>query len=137
MPLGPGAERAHDRAPYRGGGLRARRRRSPGRRRPAPRRAGRRALPGPLPGAPAREAGAAATPEARFHELGDLLFAVVNLARKMRIDPELSLRAAADRFRGRLEGGAELAAAEDRNWNDLAADEQLAYYARARLTEGD
>ena len=34
-----------------------------------------------------------------FHELGDVLFAAVNVARKLRVDPELALRAAADRFR--------------------------------------
>jgi MazG family protein len=76
------------------------------------------------------------TPEERFHELGDLLFAAVNVARKLRVDPELALRAAADRFRGRVLSGSELAASEGRSWDDLSVDEQLAYYARARLTEG-
>jgi MazG family protein len=79
---------------------------------------------------------AASTPDERFHELGDLLFAAVNVARKLRVDPELALRAAADRFRSRVEAGTELAASEGWNWNDLGPDEQLAYYARARLTEG-
>ena len=37
-----------------------------------------------------------------FHEVGDLLFAAVNVARKLRVDPELALRAAAERFRGAL-----------------------------------
>ena len=37
----------------------------------------------------------------------------------------------------RLTAASELAAAEGRNWNDLRPDEQLAYYARARLNEGD
>jgi MazG family protein len=36
----------------------------------------------------------------------------------------------------RVSTGTELAALEGRNWNDLRPDEQLAYYARARLTEG-
>ncbi len=36
---------------------------------------------------------------ARLHELGDVLFAAVNVARKLKVDPELALRAAADRFR--------------------------------------
>jgi hypothetical protein len=31
--------------------------------------------------------------------------------------------------------GEELAASEGHSWNDLGPDEQLAYYARARLTE--
>ena len=35
-------------------------------------------------------------------EIGDLLFAVVNLARKLRIDPERELRATAHRFRDRF-----------------------------------
>ena len=37
---------------------------------------------------------------AAFHEVGDVLFAAVNVARKLKVDPELALRAAADRFRG-------------------------------------
>jgi len=42
---------------------------------------------------------AAADREAAFHEVGDVLFAAVDVARKLRVDPELALRAAADRFR--------------------------------------
>lgn len=37
------------------------------------------------------------------HELGDLLFAVVNLCRQRDVDPEAALRASAGRFRRRLE----------------------------------
>jgi MazG family protein len=40
--------------------------------------------------------------EERFHELGDALFALVAVARKLHVDPELALRAAADRFRARF-----------------------------------
>jgi XTP/dITP diphosphohydrolase/tetrapyrrole methylase family protein/MazG family protein/ATP diphosphatase len=72
----------------------------------------------------------------RFDELGDLLFAAVNVARKLRVDPELALRAAADRFRSRVTAGGDLAASDGRSWNDLNPDEQLSYYARARLAEG-
>jgi MazG family protein len=78
----------------------------------------------------------ARTRDEQFDELGDVLFAVVNVARKLAVDPELALRASAERFRGRVEAASELAAAEGQNWNDLAPDEQLAYYARARLTGG-
>jgi nucleoside triphosphate diphosphatase len=79
---------------------------------------------------------AAASAEERFAEVGDLLFAVVNVARKLRVDPELALRAASDRFRNRVSTGSELASSDGRSWNDLAPDEQLSYYARARLAEG-
>jgi MazG family protein len=72
----------------------------------------------------------------RFSELGDILFAAVNVARKLKVDPELALRASADRFRGRVSAGVEQAASDGRNWNDLTPDEQLSYYARARLAEG-
>jgi MazG family protein len=75
----------------------------------------------------------AGTADERFHELGDVLFATVNVARKLKVDPELALRAAADRFRGRVSVAADLAAADRRSWNDLGPADQLAYYARARL----
>ena len=71
----------------------------------------------------------------RFHALGDALFAAVNVARKLEVDPELALRAAAERFRRRVAAAVQLAASESRTWNDLALDEQLAYYARARLRQ--
>jgi XTP/dITP diphosphohydrolase/tetrapyrrole methylase family protein/MazG family protein/ATP diphosphatase len=75
--------------------------------------------------------------EAAFHEAGDVLFAAVNVARKLKVDPELALRAAADRFRGRVEEAADLAAGDGEAWQDLGPEAQLAYYARARLAESD
>jgi MazG family protein len=80
---------------------------------------------------------AAGDREAAFHEVGDVLFAAVNVARKLKVDPELALRAAADRFRGRVQGAADLAAGDGADWQDLTPDAQLAYYARARLSEPD
>jgi MazG family protein len=80
---------------------------------------------------------AAESAEDRYHELGDLLFAVVNVARKLKVDPELALRSASERFRGRLTAAADLAASEGGSWDDLPPEQQLSYYARARLTEGD
>ncbi len=56
---------------------------------------------------------------------------------RLHLDPELALRGASDKFRRRVLASAELAASEGRNWNDLRSDEQLAYYAQARLTEGE
>ena len=56
--------------------------------------------------------GRAADREARLrHEVGDLLFAVVNVARKAGVDPELALRDAAARFVARVEGAEAAAAA--------------------------
>jgi MazG family protein len=75
--------------------------------------------------------------EQRFHEVGDVLFAAVNVARKLRVDPELALRAAAERFRGRVEAAADLAARDGADWNDLEPDAQLAYYARVRLATAE
>ena len=62
---------------------------------------------------------AAADARGAFHEVGDVLFAAVNLARKLKVDPELALRAAADRFRGRVEAAETLAASYGQDWNDL------------------
>ena len=73
--------------------------------------------------------------EAAFHEVGDVLFAAVNVARKLKVDPELALRAASDRFRGRVEAAAALAARAGADWNDLGPNAQLGYYAQARLAE--
>ncbi len=72
----------------------------------------------------------------RFHELGEVLFAAVNLARKLKVDPELALRAAAGRFRDRIDEAGELAASQNRSWDDLAPAEQLALYAGARRKRG-
>jgi XTP/dITP diphosphohydrolase/tetrapyrrole methylase family protein/MazG family protein/ATP diphosphatase len=80
---------------------------------------------------------AAATAEERFHEVGDVLFAAVNVARKLKVDPELALRAATERFRGRVQAAADLAARAGADWNDLRPESQLGYYAQARLSEAE
>jgi nucleoside triphosphate diphosphatase len=78
---------------------------------------------------------AAQTREERFHEVGDVLFAAVNVARKLKVDPELALRAATDRFRGRIEAAEALASRAGKSWNDLTPEQQLGFYAQARLNE--
>lgn len=69
---------------------------------------------------------------AAYHEVGDILFAVVNLARKLRVDPELALRSASERFRQRVEKAAALAAADGRDFSRLPLDVQEEYYQRAK-----
>jgi XTP/dITP diphosphohydrolase/tetrapyrrole methylase family protein/MazG family protein/ATP diphosphatase len=73
--------------------------------------------------------------DAAFHEVGDVLFAAVNVARKLHIDPELALRSASERFRGRVETAERLAAEAGEDWESLTADEKLTHYAQARLNE--
>ncbi len=68
--------------------------------------------------------------DAQFHEVGDLLFATVSVARKLRVDPELALRAAAHRFRERVEGAAALAARENAEWSELPPARQLELFQR-------
>jgi uncharacterized protein YabN with tetrapyrrole methylase and pyrophosphatase domain len=48
---------------------------------------------------PEPDVAAAAEDATDFDAIGDLLFACVELARRHKVDPELALRAAADRFR--------------------------------------
>lgn len=74
----------------------------------------------------------AQTREEQFHEVGDVLFAAINVARKLKVDPELALRAAADRFQERVEAAEEIANRDGREWEALDTDAQLGYYARAR-----
>ena len=67
-----------------------------------------------------------------FHEVGDLLFTVVNVARRLNVDPELALRATTRRFTRRVELAAELADASGEDWKRLDLDAQDAYYERAK-----
>jgi MazG family protein len=69
------------------------------------------------------------------HEVGDLLFAVVNVARLARVDPELALRAAAQRFERRVSAAAAIAAAEGHAWPELGLAAQEAYYQRAKSAQ--
>ena len=65
-------------------------------------------------------------------ELGDVLFAAVNVARKLDVDPELELRRAAQRFRRRVEVAEELAAAAGETWSELPLERQDEWFDRAK-----
>jgi MazG family protein len=70
------------------------------------------------------------------HELGDLLFTVVNLARKLNVDPELALRATNARFVARVERAEELAGVQGDRWSELPLAEQDRYYELAKKETG-
>jgi MazG family protein len=82
------------------------------------------------------EAGEAA-PEAEphphvFEELGDVLFAAVNVARRLNVDPELALRTMARRFADRVERAEAFAAADGRTFTELSLDEKDRYFDAAK-----
>jgi len=76
---------------------------------------------------PADGAGAGNDPRAIFEEIGDLLFAAANLARKLDVDAEAALRAANAKFERRFRGMEFLAAQRGEIFADLnlAAQERL------------
>jgi nucleoside triphosphate diphosphatase len=67
-----------------------------------------------------------------FEELGDVLFAAVNVARRLNVDPELALRSMSARFVARVERAEQLADAEGKRWTELDLDEQDRYFDRAK-----
>ena len=71
----------------------------------------------------------------RAEELGDVLFAAVNVARRVGADPELELRRATGRFVTRVEEAERLAAAEGVEWAKLPLDEQDRYFDLAKEQE--
>ncbi len=65
-------------------------------------------------------------------ELGDLLFACVNVARLINADPELELRRAAQRFVTRVDEAEQIAAADGVAFRDLPLEQQDDYFNRAK-----
>jgi MazG family protein len=65
-------------------------------------------------------------------EVGDVLFAAVNVARHLNVDPELALRAVSDRFVARVEEAERIAAGEGQQFVELPVDEQDRYFDRAK-----
>jgi nucleoside triphosphate diphosphatase len=73
--------------------------------------------------------------ERQAAELGDLLFAAVNVARRLNVDPELELRRATERFVARVEQAAALAAEAGRSFADLELAEQDRFFDLAKEIE--
>lgn len=68
-------------------------------------------------------------------EMGDLLFAVVNVARLLKLDPEFLLLAATDKFIRRFAAMEELAMREGRTLEDMTMMEMDACWERVKMTE--
>jgi tetrapyrrole methylase family protein / MazG family protein len=81
------------------------------------------------------EVQAAATPQEIEHETGDLLFAVVNWCRWLKVDAEAALRKANARFASRLAHMQEAARAQGRELKSMKMDELEALWEAAKLAE--
>ncbi len=83
--------------------------------------------------AEAGEAAAETEPDPHvLEEIGDVLFAGVNVARRLNVDPELALRLISDRFVARVERAERLAAQEGKAFAELGLEEQDRYFDRAK-----
>ena len=83
----------------------------------------------------AEEAGELATESDRdrvFEEMGDLLFAIVSLARTLKVNPEDALRVAGQRFRKRFAAAEATLRAEGKSFNDLDEAEKLRVWEQSR-----
>ncbi|MEW6445329.1 MAG: nucleoside triphosphate pyrophosphohydrolase [Pseudomonadota bacterium] len=69
-------------------------------------------------------------------ELGDTLFAITNLARKLGVDPEAALRKSNDKFVRRYQGMERLAAARGQVLSELPLDEQASIYRAVKAASG-
>jgi MazG family protein len=67
-----------------------------------------------------------------FAEMGDVLFAAVNVARRLNVDPELALRAMTRRFVDRVERAERYAADDGKSFAELELAEQDRYFDRAK-----
>jgi MazG family protein len=67
-------------------------------------------------------------------ELGDVLFAAVNVARRVNVDPELALRATSQRFRDRVERAETLAESDGKTFAELTLQEKDRYFDQAKET---
>lgn len=81
------------------------------------------------------EAGTATDPQRVSAELGDLLFTLVNVGRKLGADPETALRGQLDRFKRRFRHIETQAAASGRALESLTLDEMEGFWQEAKVAE--
>jgi len=84
----------------------------------------------------ARELAEADDQQEVFDELGDLLFALVNLARKKKVNPEDALRAAGQRFRARFKALEAIAAERGAALRDLGPEALEALWVESSAIRG-
>jgi nucleoside triphosphate diphosphatase len=65
-------------------------------------------------------------------EMGDLLFAIANLSRKLGIEPEAALRRANDKFTARFDAMERAFADRGKRFNDLSLDEMEQEWRRVK-----
>lgn len=82
------------------------------------------------------EIGRGTRSEAMLDELGDLLFAVANLARKLSLDPQTALRGTNAKFRRRFAAVERQLAQQGRRPQDASLAEMDALWERAKDDEG-
>ena len=70
-------------------------------------------------------------------EVGDLLFAGVNIARFLGIDPEIALKKANRKFRGRFDYMQDAASAEGKQFANLSRERKEEMWNRSKLAERD
>jgi MazG family protein len=79
-----------------------------------------------------RELAAATDAQQTFDELGDLLFAMVSLARRLKVNPEDALRVAGQRFRDRFSRTEASLREEGRTFRDLDSEELARRWEESR-----
>ena len=84
-----------------------------------------------------REAIAAPKPDQAHvaEELGDMLFVVANLCRKLGVDPEVALRKANSKFVKRFEGMESIARERGLDFGSLSLDQQEALWVEVKVIE--
>jgi XTP/dITP diphosphohydrolase/tetrapyrrole methylase family protein/MazG family protein/ATP diphosphatase len=73
-----------------------------------------------------------AAQEATEEELGDLLFAVANLSRHLKADPEITLHKACVKFSERFRKVEEEVSLSGKEWSDFTLDELEDFWQKAK-----
>ncbi len=77
----------------------------------------------------------AKTPEEKTEELGDLIFAIVNLARHLNIDPEVAVRKANEKFADRFEKMYEISEREGVDFKSQPIEIMEKFWQKAKREE--